>query len=230
MNTNLLKKIIHFWKNEYDWKKRESFLNKYPQFKTNIQGLDIHFIHVKPKSSNLKVLPLLMLHGWPGSIREFYDVIPLLTTPQKDQDFVFEVIVPSLPGFGFSDSAARPGLGAAQAAIIFKNLMKRLNYDQFYAQGGDFGAIILQHLAVLFPKSVLGFHNNMCTVYTPLSYIKTLLGVIYPTWFTRKEHIDRVYPISKRFALMTQESGYLHLQATKPDTIGKLLHKNDLIS
>lgn len=99
MNTNLLKSIVHFWKTQYNWREREKFLNKYPQYKINIQGLDIHYIHVKPKHTNqLKVKPLMLIHGWPGSIREFYEIIPLLTSPQKGSNVVFEVIVPSIPG------------------------------------------------------------------------------------------------------------------------------------
>ncbi|KAJ3635162.1 hypothetical protein MTP99_008091 [Tenebrio molitor] len=220
MNTNLLKEIVDFWKTKYNWREREIFLNKFPQYLTSIQGLDIHFIHVKPKTTKVKVLPLLLLHGWPGSVREFYETIPLLTTPQKDRNFVFEVIVASLPGYGFSQAAVRPGLGAAQMAVVFKNLMKRLGFEKYYVQGGDFGAIVLQHLAVLYPESLLGFHSNMCTVYTPLSYIKTLLGVIHPTWFTRADHVNRVYPLLESIGFRLQESGYLHLQATKPDTLG----------
>lgn len=91
--------VVNFWLNEYDWRKRERFLNKFPQFKTRIQGLDIHFLHIKPKvSDDVKVFPLLLIHGWPGSVREFYDIIPLLSTPQKERDFVFEIVAPSLPG------------------------------------------------------------------------------------------------------------------------------------
>lgn len=103
MNTNLLKNIVDYWKNEYDWRKQESFLNQYPQFKVSVQGLKIHFLHVKPKEANgLKVLPLLLLHGWPGSVREFYEIIPILTSQQSGRDFVFEVIAPSLPGWYLS--------------------------------------------------------------------------------------------------------------------------------
>lgn len=99
MNTNLLTKIVEFWKTKYNWREREKFLNQYPQFKVNIQGLNIHYIHVKPKAiKGVKVLPMLLLHGWPGSVREFYEIIPILTTPQKGNKFAFEVIVPSLPG------------------------------------------------------------------------------------------------------------------------------------
>lgn len=99
-----MKPMVEFWLNKYDFSKREEFLNQFPQFKTNVQGLDIHFIHIKPNIGNqkIKVLPLLLLHGWPGSIREFYKIIPKLVELKKNSDFVFEVIVPSLPGFAFS--------------------------------------------------------------------------------------------------------------------------------
>ncbi|RZC34646.1 juvenile hormone epoxide hydrolase-like protein [Asbolus verrucosus] len=228
MNTKLLKEIADFWRNKYNWKEREKFFNQYPHYLTSIQGLDIHFIHVKPKSIHHRVLPLLLLHGWPGSVREFYELIPLLTTPQKDRNFVFEVIIPSLPGYGFSQAAVRPGLGAAQMAVVFKNLMKRLGFEKYYIQGGDFGAIILHHLAVLFPEVVLGFHSNMCAIYTPLSYMKTALGIIYPTWFTREDHTERVYPVTKILVDRLRETGYLHIQATKPDTIGVSLNDSPL--
>lgn len=99
INTNLLKTVVEYWRNEYNWKERELFLNHYSQFKVSIQGLKIHFLHVKPKSPDgLKVFPLLLLHGWPGSVREFYEIIPLLTNKQNGRNFVFEVIAPSLPG------------------------------------------------------------------------------------------------------------------------------------
>ncbi|XP_018570554.1 juvenile hormone epoxide hydrolase 1-like [Anoplophora glabripennis] len=98
MNANLLKNIVDFWRTKYDWREREKFLNQYPQFTVSVQGLRIHYLHVKPKETKgVKVLPLLLLHDWPGSIREFYEMIPLLTTPQKGRDFVFEVIAPSMP-------------------------------------------------------------------------------------------------------------------------------------
>lgn len=99
MNTNLLKTFVDYWKNEYDWRKQEKFLNTFPQFKVVIQGLKIHFLHVKPTNTDgLKVYPLLLVHGWPGSVREFYEIIPLLTSKQSGRNFVFEVIAPSLPG------------------------------------------------------------------------------------------------------------------------------------
>ncbi|CAH1160265.1 unnamed protein product [Phaedon cochleariae] len=224
MNTNLLKKIVDFWKNEYDWRKREKFLNQFPQFTINIQGLDLHYIHVKPKKSEgLKVLPLLLIHGWPGSVREFYDILPILTTPQKGRDFVFEVIAPHIPGYGFSKAAVRPGLGAAQISLVFKNMMQAIGFQRFYAQGGDFGSIILQHMSVLYPEVVLGFHSNMCVVNTPQAYLKYFLNSFLPSlpwWYVKPDHYDRVYPMGEHFMLRLRETGYLHLQATKPDTLG----------
>lgn len=97
------------------------------------------------------MLPLLILHGWPGSIAEFQKVIPLLTTPRNDQDFVFEVIAPSLPGYGFSDGAVRPGLGGAEIAVVLKNLMLRLGFTKYYVHGGDWGAVITAQMSSLFP-------------------------------------------------------------------------------
>lgn len=106
INTNLLTKIVDYWKTKYDWRDREQFLNQFPQFKVNIQGLDIHYIHAKPKETKgVKVLPLLLVHGWPGSVREFYEIIPILTSPRKGSDVVFEVIAPSLPGRTWSSTA-----------------------------------------------------------------------------------------------------------------------------
>lgn len=99
MNTDVLKTVVEFWKTKYDWKERENFLNQFPQFRMSVQGLKIHYLHVKPtKTEGLKVIPLLLVHGWPGTVREFYEMIPLLTTPQPNRDFVFEIVAPSLPG------------------------------------------------------------------------------------------------------------------------------------
>lgn len=102
-NTKNLKKIINFWLNEYKWKERQKLLNKFPQFTMQVQGLNIHFLHVKPKESDdMKVMPLLLLHGWPSSTREMFDLIPLLTTPQEGKTIIFEVIAPNLPGKNIS--------------------------------------------------------------------------------------------------------------------------------
>lgn len=138
-NSNKLKEILDYWKDEYlpKWPQRQKFLNQFPQFKTKIQGLDIHFIHAKPKvDENVKIFPLIILHGWPSSVCDFYKIIPLLTKP-SNESIAFEVIAPSIPGFSFSDGASKRGLSPDKMAVILRNLMIRLGHKKFYVQGGD---------------------------------------------------------------------------------------------
>ncbi|XP_043492467.1 juvenile hormone epoxide hydrolase 2-like, partial [Polistes fuscatus] len=217
-----LKNIIEYWRTKYNWNERQALLNKYPQFVTNIQGLDIHFYHVKPsnlpKNKKIKVLPLLIAHGWPGSVVEFQKIIPLLTTPKPDRDFVFEVVAPSLPGYGFSDGAVRPGLSTAHIAIIFKNLMARLGFEKFYAQGGDWGSIITYSMAVLHPEKILGVHSNMC-ISKPFD-IWYFIGTLFPSLVVDKQHENKIFPLKDKYSFLIEETGYFHIQATKPDTIG----------
>ncbi|XP_073961188.1 juvenile hormone epoxide hydrolase-like isoform X1 [Choristoneura fumiferana] len=220
-NSALLDDWRRYWRDQYDFKAREQFLNKYPQYKTNIQGLDIHFIRVQPKvSPGVEVLPLLMMHGWPGSVAEFYEAIPLLTHQAPGQDFVFEVIVPSLPGFGFSDAAVRPGMGSSQVAVVMRNLMHRLRHKQFYLQGGDWGALIGSNMVTLFPDEVLGFHCNMALARNMRSNILSLLGAVFPSLVVAPHLAHRLYPLSQYFQNLMLETGYFHIQATKPDTVG----------
>jgi juvenile hormone epoxide hydrolase len=170
--------------------------------------------------SGTKVYPILLLHGWPGSVREFYELIPKLTAQSPDKDFVFEVVAPSLPGYGFSEAAAKTGLGITEMAIIMRNLMIRLGFEKFYVQGGDWGSMIGNDVLTLFPENVLGYHSNMCTVMTPIQTIKTLVGSLYPSYFIDEAHISYYYPLTPKFKTLLVESGYMHIQATKPDTIG----------
>lgn len=223
-NSNQINNWLKYWAEQYDFKEREKFLNQYPQFKTNIQGLDIHFIKVTPKvPAGVEIVPLLLLHGWPGSVREFYEAIPLLTAVHKDRNFAIEVIVPSIPGYGFSDPAVRPGLGATQVAVVFRNLMQRLGYKHFYVQGGDWGSIIGSNMAVLFPKEVLGYHSNVGFTMSTKGTIVELLGSLYPSLIVDSHLAERMYPQSKKFSFMLEETGYLHIQASKPDTVGVAL-------
>jgi juvenile hormone epoxide hydrolase len=193
----------------------------------NIFRLSIHYIHVKPiVKANTKVYPLLLLHGWPGSVREFYDIIPMLTTPTKD-NIAFEVIAPSLPGYGFSQGASKQGLGFLKMAIIMRNLMTRIGHEKFYVQGGDWGSVIGSSIASLFPENTLGYHSNMCGIQTPLAFIKTFAASFYPTFFIEDEKLANwIFPFSKNFFYLLQESGYMHIQSTKPDTIGHALLNN----
>ncbi|XP_066259194.1 juvenile hormone epoxide hydrolase 1-like [Euwallacea similis] len=225
MNSQLLGSIIDYWKTSYNWTDRQQFLNKYPQYTVSVQGLKIHYIHVKPtinKQAKLKVVPVLLLHGWPGSVREFYEIIPLLTELQKDRSVVFEVIAPSLPGYGFSEATTKPGLSPMRVAQIMKNLMHRIGFKKFYVQGGDWGAIILTYMSMLYPESLLGAHSNMCVCEMTSCHLKLwLLGTTFPSLIAEKEEIPYFTPIGEKITnFLLLETGYMHIQATKPDTIG----------
>lgn len=221
-NPRYLNQVMEYWHNKYNFKEREQFLNQYDHFVTNIQGLDIHFMHIKPKNvAGLEMVPLIMLHGWPGSFREFYDVIPYLMAEQPEQKIAFEIIVPSLPGFGYSQASVRPGLGPAEMAVIINNLMKRIGHDKYYIQGGDLGHTVGSIIATAFPENVLGFHTNFPVL---LSHRAALLyitcGSLIPSLIETKELQPRLYPLSEHWSRLIEESGYMHIQATKPETVG----------
>lgn len=150
-NGDHLAEVVDHWSRRYDWPARQAYLNSVPQYKTNIDGLDVHF--VRATCSARRCVPLLALHGWPGSVVEFYKIVPMLTEGRDDDDddFAFEVIAPSLPGYGFSDAPARPGMGPAHVGQLFVKLMARLGHDKFYVQGGDWGAVISEAISKLFP-------------------------------------------------------------------------------
>ena len=223
----LVNEIGPYWLNKYDWKTQEKMLNTIlPQFKTSIDGIDVHFAHVKPKVKGKKVLPILMVHGWPGSFIEFTKIIPMMTE-MKDQDFVFEVIAPSIPGYGFSSSPAKMGFDAIYSAKIFTELMQRLGHDTFYCQGGDWGSLITDSLTTLYPEKVRGLHLNMIAVNTPSANLKLIVANLVPSLVLEKKDYSKVIPIKERFGVLLKESGYMHIQATKPDTVGKcFLHQN----
>ncbi|XP_013186780.1 juvenile hormone epoxide hydrolase [Amyelois transitella] len=220
VHSDSLSKLFDHWLFKYKYAERVKFLNQYDHFLTNIQGLDVHFLHVKPKvQKDIKVVPLLLLHGWPGSVREFYEALPLLTNPRSGYDFVFEVIAPSLPGFAFSQASVRPGLGVPQIAVIMRNLMKRLGFPQYVVQGGDIGHAIGSNMATLFPNEVLGFHSNMLINIQKKTVLTWALGAIWPT-FVEPNYTDRLYPLKNHTEFFLEQTGYSHLQSTKPDTIG----------
>ncbi|XP_058125984.1 juvenile hormone epoxide hydrolase 1-like [Anopheles ziemanni] len=231
-NGHRLREVLHYWRTVYlpKWTtEREPYLNQFPQFITQIQGLDIHYIHVRPDfgaSGGLKktVVPLLLLHGWPGSVREFYDIIPRLIAPSQDRDFVFEVIVPSLPGFGWSQGSAKVGLGPRKMAIIMRNLMARIGHERYYVHGGDWGTLIGDLMGTFFPESVIGVHLSGCGVAGTLATWKTLIASLAPSFFVAEpRHIPYYFPLTAYFKDAILEGGYAHLQATKPDTIGAAL-------
>jgi len=203
-NLDYMKEISNYWVNKFNWRKMEEKINKFQNFKTNIDGIDIHFIHEKGSGSNPK--PLLLSHGWPGSILEFLHIIDQLAHPEKfggKEEDAFDVVVPSLPGFGFSGRPSRP-IGPRKMASIFNSLMaKVLGYKKYLAQGGDFGGAIATWLGYDFPKTCAAIHIN-------------ILIVRHPDGPQTKEEEEW----EKRFKRDQKiEDGYRTQQATKPQTL-----------
>jgi pimeloyl-ACP methyl ester carboxylesterase len=157
-----MKKLAQYWSNGYDWRRVESKLNALPQFVTNIDGVDIHFIHVRSRNKN--ALPIIITHGWPGSVIEQLKVIDPLTNPTAhggSPDEAFDVVIPSLPGYGFSGKPTELGWDPARIARTWTELMRRLGYRHFVAQGGDWGDAVTEQMAVQAPPELLAIHTNM---------------------------------------------------------------------
>src|ERR671910_1444165 len=157
-----MQKLARYWSTDYDWRKIEAKLNAMPQFITKIDGLDIHFIHVRSKHEN--ALPLIVTHGWPGSIIELLETVGLLTDPTahggQAQD-AFHLVLPSLPGYGFSGEPAELGWDAGRTARAWAELMHRLGYTRYVAQGGDVGALVTDAMGRQAPQGLLGIHMNL---------------------------------------------------------------------
>jgi pimeloyl-ACP methyl ester carboxylesterase len=157
-----MQRLARYWATDYDWRKGEAKLNAYPHFVTSIDGLDIHFIHVKSRHPN--ALPLVINHGWPGSVVEQLKLIPLLTDPTAHGGSAadaFDVVIPSMPGYGFSGKPTGPGWGPERMARAWDVLMKRLGYARYVAQGGDWGAFVVDQMGLQAPPGLLAIHTNM---------------------------------------------------------------------
>ena len=157
-----MQRVHHYWLNEYDFRSREAALNRWPAFITQIDGLDIHFLHIRSPREDAK--PLLMTHGWPGSIVEFQKVIGPLTDPAAhggDAADAFHLVVPTLPGFGYSDKPTAPGWNINRIASAWDELMTRLGYDRYFAQGGDWGSIVTAAIGVQNKGHCQAIHMNM---------------------------------------------------------------------
>jgi len=205
-----MEELARFWTTEYEWRTAEAKLNALPQFKTEIDGLDIHFIHVKSKHED--ALPLIMTHGWPGSVIELLETVDPLTDPTAHGgavDDAFHLVLPSVPGYGFSSEPTELGWWAGRVAQAWPELMRRLGYTRYVAQGGDVGAAITDAMGRLSPEGLVGIHTNL---FVPA------LGGTMPT------DSEQERAAAEQIALFRATGfGYFVEQATRPQTIGYAL-------
>jgi pimeloyl-ACP methyl ester carboxylesterase len=212
-----LEPLMRYWATSYDWRKVEAQLNALPMFMTEIDGLDIHFIHVRSKHD--KALPMILTHGWPGSILEFMRVIDPLTNPiahgGKAED-AFHLVIPSIPGFGFSAKPAEVGWGSDRIGRAWSTLMLRLGYNKFVSQGGDCGSVISQRMALQHVPGLLGIHLNMPAV-VPADIARVLaVGDPAPASLSVKERVA----FNQLSAFYRDNSAYAAMMNTRPQTIG----------
>src|SRR5512132_1122366 len=202
--------LARYWTNEYDWRKNEARLNALPQFKTEIDGLEVHFIHVKSKHDY--ALPLIMTHGWPGSVVELLETVGPLTDPTahggKGED-AFHLVLPSVPGYGFSAEPTELGWWAGRVAQIWPELMRRLGYTRYVAQGGDVGAAVTDAMGRLAPEGLIGIHTNL--------FVPALGGVMPADTEQEKAAAAQIA------VFRATGCGDLLEQATRPQTIGYAL-------
>lgn len=202
-----IKALCDYWARDYDWRRCEARLNALGHYRTCIDGLRIHFLHIR--SPNPDAAPLVLTHGWPGSVVEFLDVIGPLTNPAAhggDAADAFHVVIPSLPGFGFSDKPTRTGWGVQRIAAAWISLMQRLGYQRYFAQGGDWGAAVTTAIGMIAPPECAGVHLNM-----PL---------IYPDRddFAQLTEAEQASVTSMKF-YRDSDSGYAKQQRTRPQTL-----------
>jgi pimeloyl-ACP methyl ester carboxylesterase len=207
-----LQELARYWTSEYEWRRCEASLNALPQFKTQIDGEDIHFIHVK--SQHEKALPLIITHGWPGSVIEMLGIIDPLTDPTRhggSADDAFDLVVPSVPGYGFSAEPTERGWNVGRVAGAWAELMRRLGYTRYVAQGGDVGAAVTDAMGRQAPAGLLGIHMNLL--------LAGLAGG-YPSPDPSEEEQAALDAIT---IFRTSGNGYLIEQDTRPQTIGYAL-------
>jgi len=202
-----IKALCDYWARDYDWRRLEARLNALGQYHTCIDGVRIHFLHIR--SPNPDAVPLLLTHGWPGSVVEFLDVIGPLTDPLAhggDVADAFHLVIPSLPGFGFSDKPTTSGWGVERIAAAWITLMQRLGYQRYFAQGGDWGAAVSTAIGMLAPPECAGVHLNMPLVYPDKADLAQLTEA------------EQASVASMKF-YRTSDSGYAKLQRTRPQTL-----------
>ncbi|MCY1337323.1 hypothetical protein D9M69_231480 [compost metagenome] len=215
-----LQALVRYWESSYDWRKAEAKLNAFPQYLTNIDGLDIHFIHVRSRHPNAR--PLIMTHGWPGSVFELLKVIGPLTDPTAHggtAEDAFHLVLPSIPGFGFSDKPKGTGWNPERVARAWDALMKRLGYTRYLSQGGDWGAIISDAMGRQAPAGLLGIHVNRVerTTTIPPEVAKALkCGDPAPANLDAEER--EVFETARAF--LGKGFGFAAIMGTRPQTLG----------
>lgn len=215
-----LRALVDYWQSSYDWRKAEDRINAFPQFLTNIDGLDIHFVHVRSRHEN--ALPLIMTHGWPGSVFELLNVIKPLTDPTAHggrQEDAFHLVLPSIPGFGFSQKPTSTGWNPQRIAGAWDALMKRLGYDRYVSQGGDWGAIITDALGRQAPDGLLGIHVNRverATTFPQDAGQALKSGGPAPDTLSPAEKV--IFDEARDF--LNNGFGYAAIMATRPETVG----------
>ena len=211
-NPEWLREITHLWQTAYDWRRHEAGLNCIPQFTTEIDGLRIHFLHQRSKEAG--ALPLLLTHGWPGSVVEFLKILAPLTDPVahggRAQD-AFHVVCPSLPGYGFSQAPRAPGCDVKRVAEMWISLMQRLGYQRYGAQGGDWGAMVSSYVALLDAERCCGLHLNLVLAGRPADEPVASLSA--------RERAD--LEAARRY--MREGAAYQAVQTLEPDTVAAAL-------
>ncbi|MDR6224360.1 epoxide hydrolase family protein [Desmospora profundinema] len=205
-----LKELAEYWRTSYDWRKHEARLNEFPQFTTTIDGANVHFLHIR--SPERDAFPLILTHGWPGSFVEFLDVIGPLTNPRAyggNPTDAFHVVIPSIPGFGFSGPTPKKGWNVNRVALAWAELMRRLGYDRYGAQGGDWGTAISRTLGAVDPEHVCGVHLNYLP-FVPTGDLNNL----------SKEDEARIEQMKRYLAA---PPGHMIVQSTRPQTISYAL-------
>ena len=204
-----MREVIDYWRDDYDWRAREARINAFDQARARVDGFGVHFVHVRSKVPD--AAPLVMTHGWPGSIVEFLKVIGPLTDPEAhggDAKDAFHLVCPSLPGYGFSDKPSTTGTGVDAIADLWSKLMRQLGYERYYAQGGDWGAIVTTQIGARDPQGCLGIHVNMPIVdFSKLDLKKELSPRELEALAGAKHYQD-------------WDSGYSKQQSTRPQTLG----------
>jgi len=210
-DLSYLQALVSYWKDHYNWRAQEAKLNLLSQFRSNIDGIDIHFVHERGKGPN--PLPLILTHGWPDSYLRYQKIIPLLTDPAihgGNPEDAFDVIIPSLPGFGFSGQPNRPGINNSRVSQMWAKLMtEELGYKKFAAAGGDIGSGVTRYLASHYPELLFGIH---------LTDVGIIRGLLSPQTEGELSEEELQYKI-KAAEWISQEGGYMSIQSTKPQTL-----------